>query len=111
MVDVQDIPAFGNTFGVIPYKNNYDVTAVLAHSSAAANILWPNENLQLTLKLVNNTAKEVSIRGSLAVIAHPTKGIERDIWTPAMFKINDVEKLPFTAIINSRWVYQCTIKS
>ncbi len=101
MVAGEDIPEFGKTFGVVPHKKDYSIAAVCMKTNIPGNILWPSDKLELTIQLVNNTSKDAVLKGNLLVIAYGTKGNAGDIWTPAMFKIKDESRKPFTTVIKA----------
>ena len=101
MVEGQDIPEFGKTFGVIPHKHDYPVSAVYMQTNIPGNVLWPGDSLSITIQLINNLSKTVEVNGSMLVISYGTKGNAGDIWTPAMFKIKEEDKVPLTATIKA----------
>ena len=101
MVEGEDIPEFGKTFGVVPHKHDYKVAAVYMQTNIPGNVLWPGDNMVISIQVVNNTTKTIYINGTLEAIAYGTKGNAGDIWTPSMFKIRDEDKQPITAIIKA----------
>ena len=101
MVEGQDIPEFGKTFGIIPHKLDYPVSAVYMQTNIPGNVMWPGDSLSITLQLINNLSKAVKVNGSVLAISYGTKGNAGDIWTPAMFKIMDEDKVPITASIKA----------
>ncbi len=101
MVEGEDIPEFGKTFGVVPHKHDYKVSAVYIQTSIPGNVMWPGDSMILNIQLVNNTAQTITVKGSLETIAYGTKGNAGDIWTPAMFKMNNESTSPFTATIKA----------
>ena len=101
MVEGQDIPEFGKTFGVIPHKHDYPVSAIYMQTNIPGNVLWPGDSLSITIQLINNLSKTVEVKGSMLVISYGTKGNAGDIWTPAMFKIKEEDKVPLAATIKA----------
>ncbi len=101
MVEGQDIPEFGKTFGIIPHQNDYSVSAVYMQTNIPGNIMWPGDSLTITIQLVNNLSKAVDVKGSMLAISYGTKGNAGDIWTPAMFKIKDEDTVPLKATIKA----------
>jgi hypothetical protein len=95
MVDGRDIPEFGETFGVDAKRTNFDIDAYLIKSSVQGNILWPDDSLTLTIQLKSKVGTPLEIKGVLEVISYGTKGRPGDIWVPQMFKISEIQKLPF----------------
>ncbi len=110
MVSGTDIPEFGETFGVDVGRTEHSISAYLIKSSIPGNILWPNDEVELTIQLQNNTYKEVSFAGAVEVISYATRGRPDDIWTPQMFKISEIEKLQIDIKIRSRGFQNITIK-
>jgi hypothetical protein len=105
-----DIPEFGETFGVDVNRTEYSVSAYLIKSSIPGNILWPNDDVELTIQLKNNTDKELFISGKVEVISYGTRGRPSDIWTPQMFKIRQEERISFNVQILSKSFQNITIK-
>ena len=101
MVEGQDIPEFGKTFGVMPHRKDYKVAAVFMDTNIPGNVLWPGDSLTITLQLVNNLSRAVDVKGNVVAISYGTKGNAGDIWTPAMFKIKEEDKVPLTATIKA----------
>ncbi len=95
MVSGTDIPEFGETFGVDVNLTEYSVNAYLIKSSIPGNILWPNDDVEFTIQLKNNTDKELFIDSKVEVISYGTRGRPSDIWTPQMFKIRQEERISF----------------
>lgn len=87
MVEGQDIPNFGKTFGVVPHKYNYPVSANYIKTNISGNVMWLPDSLTLTIQVINNSSKTVNINGEIKVISYGTKGISGDIWKPDMFKL------------------------
>jgi len=110
MVEGEDIPEFGKTFGVVPHKHDYKVAAVFMQTNIPGNVMWPVDNMMLSIQLVNNTAQTITIKGSLETIAYGTKGNAGDIWTPAMFKMNEEDKQPIVATIKAGGFVNIQIK-
>ena len=101
MVEGEDIPEFGKTFGIVPHKKDYKVAAVYINTNIPGNILWPGDSLSITLQLVNNLSRSVDVKGNVVAISYGTKGNAGDIWTPAMFKIKEEDKVPLNATIKA----------
>ena len=101
MVEGEDIPEFGKTFGVVPHKHDYTVAAMYMQTNIPGNVMWPVDNMIIRIQLVNNTMQTIKLEGNLETIAYGTKGNAGDIWTPAMFKIKEEDKLSFIATIKA----------
>jgi len=87
---------------VLGVKNNlrhYDYYVTLARSSTSTNILWPGEQPDYTLQLVNNTNMAIKTTGKINIIRYGTKGRPNDIWLPEMVKIEDVASIPVSVSI------------
>ena len=110
MVEGEDIPRFGETFGVIAQKQNYPVSAKYIKTSVPGNVLWPSDSLSITIQLINNTSKTARINGNIRIISYATKGISGDIWTPYMFKLKDESAIPFKLILKAGEFKNITFK-
>ncbi len=99
MVDGKDIPEFGETFGVDVKRNSFAVHAYLIRSSVPGNILWPNDQVELTIQLSNNTDSALSINGKVDIIAYGTRGRPGDIWVPKMFKVRELQPIAFSTTV------------
>lgn len=97
MVAGPDIPEFGDTFNVNVRQTDFQVQAYIIESSIPGNVLWPGEQAKFTIQLDNRSGQSVRVNGFMEVIAYGTQGRPGDIWTPKMFKIADVERVPFAA--------------
>ncbi len=110
MVSGIDIPEFGETFGVDVNRTDHAVSAHLIKSSIPGNILWPNDEVTLTIQLKNNTEQEVFLAGNVEVISYGTRGRPDDIWTPQMFKISQIENIPINVRLLSKGVQNIILK-
>ncbi len=99
MVEGEDIPEFGKTFGVIPHKNNYPVAAVYMQTNIPGNVMWPGDSLVVSIQVVNNTSQRIDIKGIIETIAYGTRGNAGDIWTPAMFRTGEEDRQRFAVTI------------
>ena len=98
MVAGTDIPEFGETFGVDVHAE-HELEAYLIESSVPGNVLWPGEQPNFTLQLNNRSDQPATVNGFCEIIAYGTQGRPGDIWTPKMFKIADVDHIPFEATV------------
>jgi hypothetical protein len=110
MIEGEDIPEFGKTFGVVPHKHDYKVAAVYMQTNTPGNIMWPGDSMIVNIQLVNNTAQTITVKGNLETIVYGTKGNAGDVWIPAMFKIKDESTTPFTAVIKAGGFININIK-
>lgn len=81
---------------VMKVKNglrHYDYDVKTIHSSAPANVFWPEEKVAFTFQLVSNINESIDVNASVEVIQYGAKGIPNDIWLPEMYKIKEVQKL------------------
>lgn len=64
----------------------YDYNVALIRSSTNTNVLWPGEQAQYTIQIVNNLAEPLDVKGKLEIIHYGTKGRPNDIWQPEVVK-------------------------
>ncbi|RPH90814.1 MAG: hypothetical protein EHM72_18705, partial [Calditrichaeota bacterium] len=96
MVAGDAIPEFNDTFSCGSAPPDSTIHTSLIASSIPGNVLWPQEQVQLTLQFENTAARSIHIDGWLDILAYGTRGRPGDIWTPEMFKIADIGRVPFT---------------
>ena len=82
----EQMSRFGEVFGVKTNQRTYPFAAALVESSAPGNILFPGEQVKLTLQIVNNEDRPLSAKGRVRVIAYGTQGIPGDIWLPVVHR-------------------------
>ena len=86
MVTGAKIPGFDETMGTSSAAPA-DYTATCIESSAPGNILWPGEQAEVTIQIVNNTAAPLKATGQLDIVHYATRGRPGDIWKPDMYRL------------------------
>lgn len=96
MVTGADAPGFAATFDLENQADAYEAQPIAAStgSSTGTTILWPNEELTLTLRLVNKTEEPIVSEGFLEVIHYGTRGTVGEIWAPQFYRIARLGKTP-----------------
>lgn len=67
---------------------------VQAGASTMVNVLWPGENLSITLHFVNETQSELRAHGKVEIVSYGTSVPPGDVWVPHVFKIADEGSIP-----------------
>lgn len=93
-----DMPGFAEVFGLGAGKTAADFTvqeiAVHTGNSTMANVLWPGESAEFTLRFTNKTSAELRATGTIRVVAYGTSVPVGDVWVPHVFKIGDAGSIP-----------------
>jgi len=93
-----DMPGFAEVFGLGAGKTATDFTvqeiAVRTGTSTMANVLWPGESAELTLRFNNKTSAVLHAKGAIRVVAYGTSVPVGDVWVPHVFKIADGSSVP-----------------
>lgn len=88
-----DMPGFSDVFGLGPGHAAHDFAvqeiAVHTQSSEMANVLWPGESVEITLRFTNKTASPLRAKGLIRVVNYGTSVPVGDVWIPHVFKIAD----------------------
>ena len=95
-----DMPGFSEVFGISASgtAKDYAVQQIAVHAgtSTMANVLWPGESAELTLRFTNKTSSELRAQGSVRVVAYGTSVPVGDVWVPHVFKIADESSIPIS---------------
>lgn len=59
------------------------------------NVLWPEDEATLKLRITNLAKEALSAEGRIKVIHYGTRGKPGDIWEPEFFVIGEVDSIPF----------------
>ena len=84
---------YESVMGVKNGLRHYDYDVRTLFSGAPANVFWPGEDVRFKFQLVSNVDEAIDVEASVHVIRYGTRGIPNDIWTPEIYKIQDVQTL------------------
>lgn len=98
MVTGRSIPGFRPTFGLEDGQAARDLALEELRSTPPANILHPDEALELVFKLTNKSPQPLDLEGRWEVIQYGTKSRPGDVWVPDMFKIATAGSSPVKVV-------------
>lgn len=94
----RDMPGFQETFGLPQSETVTDFSVqeiqVRAGQATMANILWPGETLEITLRFSNKRAEPWKAQGKIDVIRYGTSVPAGDVWVPHVFRIAEERSIP-----------------
>lgn len=94
----RDMPGFQETFGLPQSETVTDFSVqeiqVRAGQATMANILWPGETLEITLRFSNKRAEPWKAKGKIDVIRYGTSVPAGDVWVPHVFRIAEEPSIP-----------------
>lgn len=92
------MPGYAEAFGLTSDKQTADFAvqeiAVKAGSSTMANVLLPNEHIELTYRFTNKTHQSIHAKGIFHLIRYSTSVPAGDIWVPHVTKAGDEGETP-----------------
>lgn len=97
IAQMQDPPKWLNYEKELGVKNNlrtYDFDVAIIASTNHTNVLWPSEQPDYSIQIINNTEKQLAVSGKIDIIQTGTKGIPNDVWQPEIYKIKDIGAIP-----------------
>lgn len=97
------MPGFAEVFGVDGSKAAQDFAvqeiAISTGSSTMANVLWPGESAEITLRFTNKSSIRLQAQGKIRVVAYGTSVPVGDVWVPHVFKIAEDAAMPIAVDI------------
>lgn len=94
MVTRDEMPGFGDAFGLQKEKQIKGFTIFETASSLGVNALWPNEKIELTFTVNNSGAAPLKLSGKLETIAYNTRVEAGDVWVPHVARDGIVGSVP-----------------
>ncbi len=93
------MPGYAQAFGIDGDKQAQDYSVdeigVRAGKTTMANVLWPGEKAEFSLRFANRTRHEIRAKGKIVVEHYGTAVPEGEIWEPHVFRIADESFVPF----------------
>jgi hypothetical protein len=93
-----DMPGYQETFGLQDGAAAKDYAVqeieVTAGKQSMANVLWPGESIDLTLRFTNKLDTPWKAAGKLEVVRYGTSVPVGDFWEPHVFRISDQGAIP-----------------
>lgn len=80
---------YESVMGVKNGLRQYDYDIKTIFSNTPANVLWPEEKINLSFQLINNLDKQIQTTAKIYLVHYGTQGIPNDIWIPEIFKIDE----------------------
>jgi len=108
-----DMPGFYEVFGLGPDKaaKNYSAQEISFHtqSSEMANVLWPGESVEVTLRFTNKTPRALHANGVIRIVNYGTSVPVGDVWVPHVFKIADGASISIVLDLSPNGVQDVTV--
>ncbi len=95
MVTRDEMPGFGEAFGLKKEAQIKDFTIAQSGSNLGANVLWPQEKIELTFLVHNTGAVPLKLGGKLETIAYNTRVEAGDVWVPHVARESVIGSVPF----------------
>ncbi|HEY4978088.1 MAG TPA: hypothetical protein VII25_02880, partial [Candidatus Acidoferrum sp.] len=93
-----EMPGFAAAFGLEGKSATKDFQvqeiAVRAGKREMVNVLWPGEEMDMTLRFTNKVEGPLKVKGLVWVIGYGTRVPAGDVWVPHVFRIADYEAEP-----------------
>jgi hypothetical protein len=91
MVPPEDWSGYERVMGVTNGLRHYDYDVAVVRSNTSTNVLWPGEQPEYSIQIVNHTGKAITGPATVYVIRYGTRGKEGDIWLPEMYLIGETK--------------------
>lgn len=95
-----DMPGFRDAFALREGEaaKDYAVQEIEVHTGkqSMANVLWPGDSLEMTLRFTNNSDVPLNAEGKLEMIRYGTSVPVGDVWEPHVFRISDEGSIPIS---------------
>jgi len=95
-----DMPGFADAFRLGPddATKGYAVQeiAVKAGKQSMANVIWPDESIEITLRFTNKQETPLKAEGKIEVIRYGTSVPVGDVWVPHVFRIAEEGTIPLS---------------
>ncbi len=93
-----DMTGFAAAFGLEEGKATKDFKvqeiAVHAGKHEMVNVLWPGEEIEMTLHFTNTSGERLKAKGTVQVIGYGTNVPAGEVWVPSVFKIGENGAVP-----------------
>jgi hypothetical protein len=110
MVTRDDMPGYGEAFGLKVEQKSKNFTVAQTASSLGANVLWPGESAELTFIVNNPGAAPLNLKGFLETIAYNTRVEVGDVWTPKVTRESVAGQVPVEVAVPAKSTATFTVK-
>ncbi len=114
MKDGADMPGFQEALGLTSAQaaKDYSVAeiSVRAGSFDMANVLWPGESMEMTLRFTNKLDTPWKSQGKLEVIRYGTRVPVGDVWVPHVFQIATEDASPVSVDVPAHSSVDITVR-